>query len=69
MQDTKQTALDFLSRAEEFIVMTNECVLADSSYPTIEKMIFTACQQPQLKETIIRTIQRVMQKDMLSMMN
>lgn len=69
MQDTKQSTMEFLSRANEFIVLTDECVTIDSSYPTIEKMIFTACQQPQLKATIIRTIQKVMRNDMLAMLN
>ena len=68
-QDTKQTAFEFLDRADEFIIMTDECVLADSSYKTIEKMIFTACRQPELKETIISTVQKVLRNDMLAMMN
>lgn len=69
MQDTKQSAMEFLSRANEFIVFTNECITIDSSYSTIEKMILTACQQPQLKATIISTIQKVMRNDMLAMLN
>lgn len=71
MQDTntKLTAQKLLDRADEFIIFTNECILADSSYPTIEKMIMTACQQPELKATIIRTIKKIMRNDMLAMLN
>lgn len=69
MQNTKQTAINFINRANEFIIFTDECVLADSSYQTIEKMIYTACQQPQLKATIIHTVQKIMRNDMLAMLN
>lgn len=69
MQDTKHTAMEILERANEFIVLTNECVTIDSSYPTIEKMILTACNQPQMKVMLIRTLQKVMRNDMLAMLN
>ena len=69
MQDTKQTALEFLERADEFIIMTDECVLADSSYKTIETMILTACRQPQLKAMFVQTLQKVMREDINAMLN
>jgi hypothetical protein len=69
MQDTKQTALDFLDRANEFVVFTDECVLINSSYSTIEKMILTACNQPQMKAMLVQTMQKVMRNDMLTMLN
>lgn len=69
MQDTKQTALDFLDRANEFVVFTDECVLINSSYSTIEKMILTACNQPQMKAMLVQTMQKVMRNDMLAMLN
>lgn len=69
MQDTKQTALEFLNIANEFIIMTDKCVLADSSYETIETMILTACKQPQLKAMFIHTLQKVMRNDITAMLN
>lgn len=58
-----------LDRANEFIVFTDECVLINSSFATIEKMILTACNQPQMKAMLIQTMQRVMRNDMLAMLN
>lgn len=69
MQDTKQTALDFLDRANEFIVFTDECVLIDSSYKTIENMIITACNQPHFKAMLIHTMQKVMRDDITALLN
>ena len=69
MQNTKESALEFLDRANEFVVFTDECVLINSSYSTIEKMILTACNQPQMKAMLVQTMQKVMRNDMLTMLN
>ena len=67
--ETKEVAQEYLNNAKEFMILTDECVLVDAKYPTIEKMIYTACQQPDLKMTIIRTIQNIIRMDALTMLN
>lgn len=69
MQNTKESAFEFLDRANEFVVFTDECVLINSSYSTIEKMILTACNQPQMKAMLVQTMQKIMRNDMLAMLN
>ena len=67
--EPKDMALDFLSNAEDFIVLTNDYIVADAQYPIIEKMLLAACQQPQIREAVIQTAQKIVRNEMLAMLN
>lgn len=67
--DVKQSAIDFLEKSKNYIVMTDDAILINAKYTSIEKMIHTACQQPQMKATIISVVQKMFNNDRLAMFN
>jgi hypothetical protein len=65
----KETALDFINNSEEFVLLTDSCVIANAHPNVIVDMLLTACKNPVLKAALVIAAQRVMQEDALAMLN
>lgn len=66
---TKEAALDFINNSEEFVLLTDKCVLADATPETIVEMLLTACKNPVLKAALIVAAQKITHEDTLTMLN
>lgn len=66
---TKEAALDFINNSEEFVLLTDKCILADATPETIVEMLLTACKNPVLKAALIVAARKVMFEDAQAMLN
>lgn len=66
---TKEAALDFINNSEEFVLLTDKCILADAAPETIVEMLLTACKNPVLKATLVAAARKVMLEDAQAMLN